>query len=60
MPPLNTPGSLDLLYDRVLSGCGYIRLGRRDAGGERYQHRCSPGEAEEEVPQLVHSQDQQH
>lgn len=44
----------------VLSDCGYIRIGRKDAGGEREQ-RCRPsGQAEEEVPQPVDPQDQQH
>lgn len=38
---------------------GYVRFGRRDAGGKREQRRPA-GEAEEEVPQLVHPQDQQH
>lgn len=37
-----------------------IRFGRRDAGGEREQRRRPPGQAEEEVPQPVDPQDQQH
>lgn len=37
-----------------------IRFGRRDAGGEREQRRRPSGQTEEEVPQPVHPQDQQH
>lgn len=44
----------------MVSDLGNIRLGQRDASGEWEQRRCSPGQAEEEVPQLVHPQDQQH
>ncbi len=33
---------------------------RRDAGGERERGRRPPGQAEEEVPQPVDPQDQQH
>lgn len=33
---------------------------RRDAGGDREQHSCSPSQAEEKVPQPVDPQDQQH
>lgn len=33
---------------------------RQDARGDGEQCSCSPSQAEEEVPQLVHPQDQQH
>lgn len=32
----------------------------RDARGDGEQYSCSPSQAEEEVPQPVHPQDQQH
>ena len=39
---------------------GFIRFGRRDAGGE-WEQRCRPpGKAEEEVSQPFHPQNQQH
>lgn len=39
---------------------GWIRFGRRDAGGE-WEQRCRPpGQAEEKIPQPVYPQDQQH
>lgn len=37
-----------------------VKFGRRDAGGEWEQRRCPPGQTEEEVPQPVDPQDQQH
>ncbi|XP_056913855.1 WD repeat-containing protein 37 isoform X3 [Takifugu flavidus] len=44
----------------MLSGWGEPGVTRRDARGDGEQCRCSPSQAEEEVPQLVHPQDQQH
>lgn len=52
--------SLISLVILILSDCGYFGFGRRDAGGEREQRGGPPGQAEEEVPQPVHPQDQQH
>lgn len=49
-----------LLHRDLSFQTGYISFGRGDAGGEWEQLCCPPGEAEEEVSQSVHPQDQQH
>lgn len=49
-----------LLCHLQFSGRGESGWIGRDAGGDCEQHSCSPGQAEEKVPQPVHPPDQQH
>lgn len=50
--------SPDVVVD--VSDFAYIGCGTRDAGREREQRSRPPGQAEKEVAQPVHPQDQQH